>query len=187
MSDTSHMIETERLRLEPLADTHLAGYAALIAQPDVHRYLSRAADIAADPAGQAARIVTMSSEQWSQRGYGPFAIFEKAGTSLIGRGGLFWIEALGAVEINYMFDPTVWGRGYATEVAGAFLVLGFATHGLDRMVATTHPDNRPSAQVLRKVGMKAAGTKDLGGGRLVDLHEIDRTAWLQARETAAGV
>lgn len=187
MSGTTHTIETERLRLEPLADGHLAGYAALIAQPDVHRYLSRATEIAADPAGQAARIVTMSVEQWSQRGYGPFAVFEKAGTPLIGRGGLFWIETLGTVEINYMFDPTVWGRGYATEVARAFLALGFDTHGLDRMMATTHPDNRSSAQVLRKVGMREAGRKDLGGGRLADLHEIDRAAWLLTSESAGRV
>ena len=50
MTDESPTIETERLRLEPLAARHLAGYAALIAQPDVHRYLSRAQEIAA--AGQ---------------------------------------------------------------------------------------------------------------------------------------
>jgi hypothetical protein len=71
----------------------------------VHRYLSRAAEIAADPAGQAERIYTVAREQWSTRGYGPFAIFEKGGMQLIGRGGLFWIETLKDVEINYMFDP----------------------------------------------------------------------------------
>ena len=98
------------------SSNHLAGYTALTAQPAVHRYLSRAAEIAADPAGQAERIIAVAREQWSTRGYGPFAIFEKGGTQLIGRGGLFWIESLKDVEINYMFDPTVWGRAYATEV-----------------------------------------------------------------------
>jgi RimJ/RimL family protein N-acetyltransferase len=43
---------------------------------------------------------TTLTEQWSTRGYGPFAIFEKGDTQLIGRGGLFWIEALKDVEIN---------------------------------------------------------------------------------------
>lgn len=183
MTDAASTIETARLRLEPLAAPHLAGYTALIAQPDVHRYLSRADDIAADPAGQAARIVAVSAEQWVTRGYGPFAIFEKGGTALIGRGGLFWIEALQDVEINYMFDPTVWGRGYATEVAAEFLAIGFGRHGLRRMVATTNPANAASALVLRKVGMRPAGSKDLGGGRIVDLHEIFREAWLSARPT----
>jgi [ribosomal protein S5]-alanine N-acetyltransferase len=183
MTDAASMIETARLCLEPLAAPHLAGYTALIAQPDVHRYLSRADDIAADPAGQAARIVAISGEQWATRGYGPFAIFEKGGTSLIGRGGLFWIESLKDVEINYMFKSAVWGRGYATEAAAVFLDIGFGRHDLQRMVATTNPDNAASAHVLRKVGMKPAGSKDLGGGRIVDLHEISREVWASARPT----
>lgn len=171
------MLETARLRFEPLDSNHLAAYAALTAQPAVHRYLSRATEIAADPAGQAERIITVARQQWSQRGYGPFAIFEKGSPSLIGRGGLFWIEALQDVEINYMFDPTVWGRAYATEAAAEFLDIGFGQHDLQRMVATTNPANAASARVLRKVGMTSAGQKDLGGGRLVDLHEISRNAW----------
>jgi ribosomal-protein-alanine N-acetyltransferase len=181
-------IETGRLRLEPLAPQHLAGYTALIAQQDVHRHLSRATDIAADPAGQAARIVAMSAEQWSKRGYGPFAIFERTGASLIGRGGLFWVESLQDVEINYMFDPSVWSRGYATEAAKAFLAIGFRRHDLRRMVATVSPDNAVSVRVLRKVGMELLGSKDLGGGRLVDLHAISREIWemTDAAETHIG-
>ena len=171
------MVETARLRFEPLDSNHLAGYTALTAQPAVHRYLSRAAEIAADPGGQAEHIIAVAREQWSTRGYGPFAIFEKGGTQLIGRGGLFWIESLKDVEINYMFDPTVWGRAYATESAAAFLDIGFVQHDLHRMVATTNPANTASARVLQKVGMTSAGQKDLGAGRLVNLHEISRDTW----------
>ena len=70
---------------------------------------------------------------------------------------MFWIEALKDVEINYMFDPTVWGRAYATEAAAEFLDIGFGRHDLQRMVATTNPANAASARVLRKVGMASAG------------------------------
>jgi [ribosomal protein S5]-alanine N-acetyltransferase len=171
------MFETARLRFEPLDSKHLGAYTALTAQPAVHRYLSRAKEIAADPAGQAERIIAVAREQWSKRGYGPFAIFEKGGSELIGRGGLFWIEALQDVEINYMFDPTVWGRAYATEAATEFLNIGFGHHHLQKMVATTNPANAASARVLRKIGMTSAGQADLGGGRLADLHEISRETW----------
>lgn len=177
MTENRPAVETGRLRLEPLSALHLTDYAALIARPDVHRYLSRAAEIAADPGGQAARIVAMSEDQWTRRGYGPFAIFEKSGTDLIGRGGLFWIEALQDVEINYMFHPAVWSQGYATEVAATFLEIGFAEHGLQRMVATTHPQNTASARVLHKVGMRPCGSKDLGGDRVAVLHAIRREQW----------
>jgi RimJ/RimL family protein N-acetyltransferase len=175
-------IETVRLVYEPLAAKHVDAYRALIAQPEVHRYLSRAADIAADPEGQAARIVGVSEQQWRERSYGPFAIFEKGSRQLIGRGGLFWIQSLGQVEINYMFEPSVWGRGYATEAASAFLDFGFGQHGLQVMVATTNPSNAASAHVLQKVGMSRAGTKDLGGCRISDYYEISRATWLSRRE-----
>jgi [ribosomal protein S5]-alanine N-acetyltransferase len=174
-------VSTDRLRLEPLASRHVDAYARLIAHPDVHRYLSRAVEIAADPDGQARRIVALSETQWATRGLGPFAIYETAADAFVGRGGLFWIEALQAVEINYMFDPSVWGRGYATEVAAAFLRIGFEGHGLERMVATTNPANEASARVLRKVGLRDAGFKDLGDHRIAAFHEITRAQWLERR------
>jgi len=168
---------TRRLRLEPLAARHLDDYKALISQPDVHRYLSRAVEIAADPVGQARRIVEASERHWAERRLGPFALFEHEGGRFVGRGGLFWVEALQAVEINYMFDPTAWGKGYATEVAAAFLRIGFEDHALAMMVATTDPRNAPSQRVLRKLGFRDAGTKDLGGNRISMLHEITREEW----------
>jgi zinc/manganese transport system substrate-binding protein len=50
-----------------------------------------------------------------------------------------------------------------------------------RAVATTNPANRASEEVLRKVGMRAAGIKDLGHGRLAKLHMIDRASWESAQ------
>lgn len=104
-------------------------------------------------------------EQVIESGYGPFANFETGGTKLIGRGGLFWVASLEAVEINYMVDPGAWGRGYATEVAAIFLDIGFRRHNLERMVATTNPANESSARVLAKVGMTRPGrrTWETGG------------------------
>ncbi|WP_374445804.1 GNAT family N-acetyltransferase [Stella sp.] len=169
-------LATERLDLVPLGRAHLAEYAALIAKPEVHRYLSQAKAIAADPAGQAERIVGIAEQQWRDRGYGPFAVFARGDGAFVGRGGLFWIERLQAVEINYMLDPATWGRGYATELARAFLVFGFGRLGLDRMVATTNPENAASRRVLLKVGMTADGQRDFGT-HMVDFFRIDRSAW----------
>lgn len=148
----------------------------------MHRYLSRSTEIAADPAGQASRIVELSERQWTTRGLGPFAIRETRTDRFVGCGGLLWIEALQAVEINYMLDPTVWGCGYATEAAAAFLEIGFATHGLAKMVATTNPANEASARVLHKIGMRDAGVMDLGDNRIAALHEITRAQWLAMRD-----
>jgi RimJ/RimL family protein N-acetyltransferase len=60
-------------------------------------------------------------------------------------------------ELGYIFDPAVWGRGYATEATLGLLGFGFGTLGLHRIAATCHPDNIGSARVLEKAGMSFEG------------------------------
>lgn len=170
-------LTTARLTLAPLGDGHLADYTALISQPEVYRYLSSAKAIAADPAGEARRIIGVAQAQWRERGYGPFAVFETASGRFVGRGGLFWVERIQGVEINYMLDPAAWGKGYATELSRRFLAFGFEELGLERMVATTNPDNTASRQVLLKAGMKADGQRDFGT-HMVNYFRLDRGDWL---------
>ncbi|BBK33144.1 RimJ/RimL family protein N-acetyltransferase [Stella humosa] len=172
-------LATQRLTLVPLGQEHLADYTALIAQPAVHRYLSSAKAIAADPPGQAQRIIELAQAQWRERGYGPFAVFATDTGAFVGRGGLFWVERLQAVEINYMLEPAAWGTGYATELSRRFLEFGFDALGLERMVATTNPDNAASQRVLLKVGMRPDGQRDFGT-HMVDFFFIDRADWLAA-------
>jgi RimJ/RimL family protein N-acetyltransferase len=62
----------------------------------------------------------------------------------------------GEVEIGWHLHPDSWGRGFATEAATAMLARGFAL-GLDEIWAVTHPDNRRSIRVCRKLGMTELG------------------------------
>lgn len=169
--------QTTRLQLVPLAAEHLLPYAALIAQPLVHRHLSRAREIAADPEGQARRIIDMSEQQWSKRGLGPYAVFAKEDGRFIGRGGLLFVEHSSEVEVNYMLDPSTWGRGYAQELAAKCLEVGFGRMSLSKIIATTNPDNAPSRRVLEKLGFTMVGEKTLEGGRVVQMHEILEADW----------
>jgi len=61
------------------------------------------------------------------------------------------------VEVGWHLRPDRWGRGYATEAARAMLAFGFGTLGLHRIFATCDPENRPSARVMEKVGMRYEG------------------------------
>ena len=62
------------------------------------------------------------------------------------------------MEIGYRYCRAAWGRGLATEAAVAALDHGFRVLDLDPIVAVTHPDNATSQNVLRKIGLRAAGT-----------------------------
>ena len=57
--------------------------------------------------------------------------------------GLFWA-----------IQPNLWGRGYATEAAHAFVRYAFDVLKLNQIVATTEHDNLRSQRVMAKLGMK---------------------------------
>src|SRR5262245_10322726 len=60
------------------------------------------------------------------------------------------------VEVGWHFHPDSWGRGYATEAAGALLRKGFA-EGLPEIYAVVRPENEPSLKVCRRLGMTHVG------------------------------
>lgn len=55
------------------------------------------------------------------------------------------------IGLGYWIGPAFWGRGYATEAAGAVLGLARAL-GHERIVASHFADNPRSGTVLRKLG-----------------------------------
>ena len=61
------------------------------------------------------------------------------------------------VEIGWHLHPDAWGTGYATEAAKATVADAFS-RGQQRIIAVTHPDNRASQAVCRRIGMRHRGT-----------------------------
>jgi len=58
------------------------------------------------------------------------------------------------LEVGFTIAPSRWGRGYATEIAGAVVELGFEHFGAPRIWSLTSPANLPSLKVLEKIGMR---------------------------------
>lgn len=56
-------------------------------------------------------------------------------------------------ELSYMFSPSVWGMGYATEAARTLLDYGIREMGLVRLVAETQLANHASRALLARLGM----------------------------------
>lgn len=59
----------------------------------------------------------------------------------------------GTAEVGYVYDESVWGRGYATEALAAYMDI-YWDHAkeIDYMVAKVDPENIPSIKVLKKCG-----------------------------------
>lgn len=105
----------------------------------------------------------------------PHFLVTVPGTGVIGSAGLS--EHEGEPEIVYWIAKGHWGRGYATEAAGAVLRIA-RTLGHRRIVAGHFADNPASGRVLRKLGFVPTGRPgrrfSLARGGMVDSVEYAR-------------
>jgi ribosomal-protein-alanine N-acetyltransferase len=143
-------VDTARLHLRPFTPTDIPAYAAIRAKPEVVKWVNGDPDKAQE---DAERIIAHFSDEWAQRGYGPWAVIEKATGLLRGHLGLRFLPVFGETEIMYMLDSAVWRRGYATEGAAAARDHAFTTLKLDRVMAIALPDNVASTAVMEKIGL----------------------------------
>lgn len=93
---------------------------------------------------------------WSEHGFGLYILRDIATAEVVGRGCLrhLLLDGVDEVEVGYGFYPDVWGRGLATEIARAFLTVGFERLGLRTIVALTLRANDASQRVMLKAGLR---------------------------------
>lgn len=148
--DSAPTIETERLRLRELRASDLPDWAQLIyADPEVTRYLP-GPDVT--PLERAERLFRHFTEQWPLHGVGGWAITDRETGAFLGQCGLNQIPDLGETEIDYALARQSWGRGLATEAAGAVVNYAFSTAQLARLIGFVIPENTASRRVLERLG-----------------------------------
>jgi RimJ/RimL family protein N-acetyltransferase len=83
------------------------------------------------------------------------AVEERQGGRVVGEVSLIWRHMADLqAEIGYILHPDAWGRGYATEAAGALLALAFREVGIHRVYARCDARNVRSARVMQRLGMR---------------------------------
>src|SRR6185369_6918429 len=106
-------LETDRLIMRMWRNEDFEAYAKLCADPEVMRYLG------GNPLDRMEAWRNMASHvgHWQLRGYGHFAVEEKATGEFVGRVGFMNSEGWPAFEVGLTLAREFWGRGYATEAA----------------------------------------------------------------------
>ena len=122
-------------------------------------------------------------------GLGIWMTVERRTSTGIGFHLLNHIQGESFIQIGYALDEPFWGRGYATEMAGAVLRYGFRDLGLPRLHAIATLDNHASHRVLLKIGMKRNGERAFSHPAYVEAgpmawFERDRDAWMTERNGA---
>lgn len=162
-------LETDRLILRMWREEDLESYAEMCADPEVMRYL--ASNPVTKP--EAWRNMAMVIGHWHLRGYGMFAVEERASGELVGRVGPWRPDEWPGFEIGWTLRSKFWGRGFATEAARASLSYAFNELDQAHVISLIHPENAASIRVAERLGETVEGTTEIGGIPVL-VYGIDR-------------
>ncbi len=156
-------------------DSDTDAYAEMLADPEVMRFLGNPVSRM-----EAWRNMAMIVGHWHLRGYGMWAVEERASGELVGRVGCWRPEGWPGVEVGWTLRRAYWGRGYATEAASASLEYAFEKLDQSRVISLIAPENIASIRVAERLGEKPGEDWNLFGKKLV-IHGIERETWEATR------
>jgi RimJ/RimL family protein N-acetyltransferase len=153
------ILETERLVLRMFREEDFEAYARLCADPEVMRFLGGKTFDRTEAWRNMASIIG----HWYLRGYGHWAVQEKASGQLAGRIGFLNPEGWPGFELGWTLSRKFWGQGYATEGARRALDYGFKELDRQHIISLIHPDNKGSIRVAERLGEKIEGKTSIFG------------------------
>ncbi len=124
---------------------------------------------------------------WALRGFGMFAVVERATGVLVGRVGPWQPESWPAFEIGWTIRSDYWGRGYATEAASRCFDYAFSELQQRYVASFILPGNDRSIAVATRVGEQLDTTTTLPhlGERRVLQYGVTRAQWESRRGYSA--
>ena len=153
------ILETDRLILRMFRESDFEAYARLCADPEVMRFLGGKTFDRIEAWRNMASIIG----HWHLRGYGHWAVEEKASGKLAGRIGFLNPEGWPGFELGWTLAREFWGRGYATEGAQSALKYGFYELNREHIISLIHPENKASIRVAERLGERLEGKTELLG------------------------
>jgi ribosomal-protein-alanine N-acetyltransferase len=148
-------LDTERLHLRPLAMSDTESLLVLHQDTAMQRYFGDGHVYSPE---ESRTWLEWHVGMWELNGYGFFAANLREEGNFIGWLGINKVlddpDLEGSTEIGWFIDSRYWGQDLATEGAQEALTFGFATLGLDRIMARYRTDNVASGRVMEKIGMR---------------------------------
>jgi RimJ/RimL family protein N-acetyltransferase len=152
------VLETERLRLRSWREEDFGAYAEFCANEATARLLG-----GPWKREDAWRRMAALAGHWALRGYGVWALEDKAGRRFVGYSGLWNPEGWPEPEISWGLVAEFQGRGYATEAAGRARTFAYRDLGWSTAVSYIKPENAASRRVAERLGAKLENSIDLTG------------------------
>jgi [ribosomal protein S5]-alanine N-acetyltransferase len=156
------ILETERLRLEPLVASDADYLFPIMGDPEVMAYWDVPEiddpDMVAAIVGRLCLLVSRLSSRASAPGRALYWTMRTlAGGEFVGSCDLSDIDRWHRrAEVGFMLDREAWGHGYALEAVRTVVAFA-AANGIRKLTARTHLGNRRSEALLQKLGFREEG------------------------------
>jgi RimJ/RimL family protein N-acetyltransferase len=162
---------SRRLVLRMFRESDLDAYAAMCGDPEVMRYLGDGHPLTRE---ESWRNMALVLGHWDLRGFGLWAVEERATGQLVGRVGCWQPEGWPGLEIGWALRREFWGCGYATEAAHIVLADAFVRLQHPRLISLIHPQNGSSIAVALRLGMRRESETEVLGHKAL-VYGIRRT------------
>lgn len=137
-------LETERLVMRMFREDDIESYARIFGDPEVARYLGHGKPL---DRWEARRSLVFHVGHWSVRGYGMWAVEEKASGALVGRVGFYYPEDWPGTELER-----------------------------EHLISAIFPDNVASIRVAERLGERLERRTTLLGREAL-IYGIDHATW----------
>jgi RimJ/RimL family protein N-acetyltransferase len=148
------VLETQRLLMRGWRESDLDVYASIYADEDTARYIGGAC-----PREEAWRRMTYVAGNWLIRGFGFFALVEKASGECIGWCGPYYPEGWPDREIGWTLVPSARGKGFAAEAARRALDFAYRDLGWTSAISFIALSNSASIAVAHRLRASLESTR----------------------------
>lgn len=158
------VLSTARLTLRGFREDDFDAVAAMYADPDFARFIT----INGQPYGpeMSWRTLCTMTGHWTLRGYGMWALEEKASGILVGFAGPHYPAGWPDREVGWAVAKPHWGKGYATEAARAGIDYAANVLHWPHVIHVINPANARSIAVAERLGSKPERTWPRDGKEL---------------------
>ncbi len=146
-----NILETQRLVVRHLRASDVDEMYAICSDAELMRFVGDGQPLKRE---QVEKWIEKSVDNYRRQGFGCSAVIDKSTARFAGYCGLVYGPGSEIVEIIYTLKKEYWGRGLASEVAGAMIDYGLNKLDLKRIMATIDPDNLGSIRIVEKLGLK---------------------------------
>lgn len=145
-------ITTQRLILRPFALSDAVDYHRLIlADEQTMSWMPIGKPV---PRARVESIVKGIIDQWTDHGYGLWAVIDQESGKLIGHCGLQPLDNTHEIEFTCAIAKAYRRKKLATEAGRACLRYAFETQNIQRIVAIGALENQPGQRLITKLGLK---------------------------------